>query len=159
MIKDCRQRLPKLLEYVQIILKHMCHVVLDDDQTAAVRGWARWKEVSETGMDTYQDRELDYGNLEYNVILGFFHHCDPSIAGHLDFLKQYWLSLGLFRPEHAESPHGISMKGDIIEICLSALRAHDLFRAPLEARLLQDGLSFPLTCSSICVIFARLYSN
>ena len=44
---------------------------------------------------------------------------------------------------HLSSTHGVSMKGDIIEIYLAGLRGETVFRDALQLRLDADGLALP----------------
>ena len=116
-----------------------------------VTSWqSRWKAVSHEGADVYKGRVIDYGNREYTVLVGFLHKHDKFLARCLEWLISWWPSLDPFEPSHACSKKGLSMKGDIIEICLAALRAHEMFKAPLATRLQADGLTFPNVLQYMC---------
>ena len=106
--------------------------------------------MSHEGADVYKGRVIDYGNREYTVLVGFLHKHDKFLAQCLEWLISWWPSLDPFEPSHACSKKGLSMKGDIIEICLAALRAHEMFKAPLATRLQADGLTFPIVFRYMC---------
>ena len=106
--------------------------------------------MSHEGADVYKGRVIDYGNREYTVLVGFLHKHDKFLAQCLEWLISWWPSLDPFEPSHACSKKGLSMKGGIIEICLAALRAHEMFKAPLATRLQADGLTFPIVFRYMC---------
>ena len=69
-----------------------------------------------------------------------------NLAQCLEFRIEHWPSLD----SHAFSKHGISMKGDIIEVCLAALRGNELFEDQLQVQLQADGLTYPIVFLYMC---------
>ena len=108
----------------------------------------RWKPISEKGHDLFKNIEIDYGNEEYTTILQFlwFHSpkCNLAISNLCTEPDSFWPSL---HPEDIThfGPHGVTMKGDLIEICLAALRgsANEVFgHEVLETHMKLRSLSF-----------------
>ena len=90
-----------------------------------------------------KNRHIDYGNLEYETMLRFLYLIDEHVARCLDYLIEYWPSLDVCEEPHLSSRHGVSMKGDIIEIYLAGLRGEIVFHDTLQERLDADGLALP----------------
>ena len=94
--------------------------------------WAdHWKEVSHKGFDYVDGREVDYGNVEYNMLLA-------CICQHSKFCNECMLWLGLhyfptLRPDSPWTKHSVEMHGDVFEICMAALRGHVEFANDLLA--------------------------
>ena len=108
----------------------------------------RWKPISEKGHDLCKNIVIDYGNEEYTTILQFlwFHSpkCNLAISNLCTEPDSFWPSL---HPEDIThfGPHGVIMKGDLIEICLAALRgsANEVFgHEVLETHMKLRSLSF-----------------
>ncbi len=76
-------------------------------------------------------------------MLRFLYLFDEHVRTYLDYLIHYWPSLDVCEGPHLSSPHGVSMKGDIIEIYLAGLRGEAVFRKPLKERLDKDRLALP----------------
>ena len=92
---------------------------------------SHWKEVSRQGFDWLHGREVDYGNVEYNMLLGCICHssqyCNECMC---------WLGLHYFptlRPDSPWTNHSVEMHGDVFEICMAALRGHIEFANDLPA--------------------------
>ena len=104
-------------------------------------------------------------------MLRFLYLFDEHVRTYLDYLIHYWPSLDVCEGPHLSSPHGVSMKGDIIEIYLAGLRGEAVFRKPLKERLDKDRLALPTIyqhlinlCTFVhfldaCLITGRLKSN
>ena len=103
----------------------------------------RWKVISQEGYHVRKNRHIDYGNLEYETMLRFLYLLDEHIRNCLNYLIDYWPSLDVCKEPHLSSTHGVSMKGDIIEIYLAGLRGETVFRDALQLRLDADGLALP----------------
>ena len=82
----------------------------------------RWKVISQEGYHVRKNRHIDYGNLEYVTMLRFLYLLDEHVARCLDYLIEYWPSLDVCEEPHLSSSHGVSMKGDIIEIYLAGMQ-------------------------------------
>ena len=68
---------------------------------------------------------------------------DEEIAKFLDYLTEYWPSLSVYEEPHRCSEHGVSMKGEIIEIYLAGLRGETLFAQVIQEQLDADGRELP----------------
>ena len=92
-------------------------------------GWTcRWKPTSHAGYDCRLGgmQIVDYGNMEYAAVLQFLYLQDPECKEYIDYLAKYWKSL---RPDSPPfSTHSVEMQGDVVEVCLAALRGHDWFQ-------------------------------
>ena len=128
MVNDSRHQLQSVVETFQVILQQMCCITYDDYQTSAqTPGWDyRWKPTSRLGCDVRRrDRIVDYGNMEYATILQLLYLQDSCCRERIDFISEYWHSIHpLKRPL---SDHCVEMQGDVIEVCLAALRGHPYF--------------------------------
>ena len=134
-----RENLTRLLPYLKIILERVCAITYDDYRQGHA-GWIyRWKVLSQNGYDVHKNRWVDYGNAEYASLFGFLYLHDDSLKKYLDFLITYWPSLG----PSCNSEHAYSMKGDVLEICLAALRGDQLFVDHFKSTLVRDGLTLP----------------
>lgn len=108
--------------------------------------WAdHWKVVSYEGRDFIRGREVDYGNSEYTVLLGCFCHWSPQCNQCMEWLgTHYFPSLH----PHAElTDHSKEMKGDVLEICMAALRGHPEFAEVLPTEGLPQIFN---ALSSVC---------
>ena len=76
-------------------------------------------------------------------MLRFLYLFDEHVRYYLRYLIDYWPSLDVCAGPHLSSTHGVSMKGDIIEIYLAGLRGETVFREPLQERLDADRLALP----------------
>ena len=91
---------------------------------------SHWKLVSREGFDWVNGQEVDYGNVEYNMLLGCICHSS-------DFCNKYmyWLGVHYFptlRPDSPWTKHSCEMHGDVFEICMAALKGHVDFRHDLN---------------------------
>ena len=123
MLARSRSHLNDIVKVFRCVLHRMCvltHADYMNDRDAWVH---RWKAVSEAGFDVRNERIVDYGNWEYTAIVQFLYLQDPKCKELIDYLATYWPSLHPLDHLHS-SPHGVIMKGDIVEICLAALRGH-----------------------------------
>ena len=144
MLGEVRKNLPVLIPYLQIMTCRMCWITYHD-YLRGESSWAfRWKGISTKGYHVKRNRHIDYGNLEYVAMLRFLCLIDEDVAKFLDYLIEYWPSLSVCEGPHFSSKHGVSMKGDIIEIYLAALRGDTLFHHVLQERLDADGLVLPI---------------
>ena len=138
-LRQLRLNLPRLLPYLQIILQRVCAITRDDFFQGHTAWKYRWKELSQNGYDVHKNCWVDYGNAEYASLFGFLYLHDDFLKKCLDFIITYWPSLG---PD-CDSEHAYSMKGDVLEICLAALRGDQLFVDHFTPRLHRDGLTLP----------------
>ena len=107
--------------------------------------WAdHWKEVSQEGFDVVDGRPVDYGNVEYNMLLGCICHsskyCNECML---------WLGLHHFptlRPDSPWTKHSVEMHGDVVEICMAALRGHVEFADDLPA------VGLPELFATLCLL-------
>ena len=130
-ISMARQNMNSVLEAFRCILYQMCCITYKDWHERNLSWETRWKGVSEMGYDIIRNRVIDYGNREYNAILQFLYLQDKYCREAIEFLVEYWPSLHPLQEEHYSNV-GVSKKGDVIEICLAALRGHrdfDMSRA------------------------------
>ena len=94
-------------------------------------GWdSHWKLVSRGGFDNVKGREVDYGNMEYNMLLGCICHSS-------DYCNKcmYWLGMHYFptlRPDSPYTNHSCDMHGDVFEICMAALKGDAEFADDLN---------------------------
>ena len=143
MLGEVRKNLPVLIPYLQIMTCRMCWITYHDYLHGQSSWTFRWKGISTNGYHVRRNRHIDYGNLEYVAMLRFLCLIDAEIAKFLDYLIEYWPSLSVCEGPHLCSKHGVSMKGDIIEIYLAGLRGETLFHHVLQERLDADGLVLP----------------
>ena len=96
------------------------------------RAWAdHWKKVSMKGFDIVYGRAVDYGNVEYNMLLG-------CICRNSKYINDCMLWFGMhhfasLRPDAPWTSHSAEMHGDVFEICMAALRGHDEFANDVPA--------------------------
>ena len=143
MLCEVRNHLPVLLPYLQIITCRLCWITYHDYSRGESSWNVRWKSVSRDGYHVRRNRHIDYGNLEYVAMLRFLCLIDEEIAKFVDYLTEYWPSFRVYEGPHLCSMHGVSMKGDIIEIYLAALRGDTHFAQVLREQLDADGLELP----------------
>ena len=139
MLRHLRVNLTRLLPYLQIILQRVCAITYDDYLKGHTAWTYRRKELSHKGYDVHKNRWVDYGNAEYASLFGFLYLHDDLLKEYLDFIIEYWPSLG----PNCDSEHAYSMKGDVLEICLAALRGDQLFVDHFKSKLDRDGLTLP----------------
>ena len=126
-ISMARRNMNSVLEAFRCILYQMCCITYNDWHDSWNLSWeTRWKGVSKMGYDIIRHRVIDYGNKEYNAILQFLYLQDSFCREAIDFLVEYWSSLHPLQEVHY-SNDGVEKKGDVIEICLAALRGHTDF--------------------------------
>lgn len=129
---DLRSHLKNFGTYMRDLQPHLEQILnrfvnLQHTKYADV-GWRdHWKEVSYCGYDVYKGRCIDYGNVEYYVLMRAI--CDRS-----PYCKKcmLWLGQNYFgslhpNADHASS-HAVEMHGDVFEIIMAALRGHPEFR-------------------------------
>ena len=140
-----RRSLPVLIPYLQILTCRMCWITYHDYYYLNGKyAWDyRWKVISQEGYHVRKNRHIDYGNLEYETMLRFLYLLDEHVRNCLNYLIDYWPSLDVCKEPHLSSTHGVSMKGDIIEIYLAGLRGETVFRDTLQICLDADGLTLP----------------
>ena len=145
LLAKVRKSLPVLIPYLQILTCRMCWITYHDYYYLNGKySWDyRWKVISQKGYHVRKNRHIDYGNLEYETMLRFLYLLDEHVRNCLDFLIDYWPSLDVSKEPHLSSTHGVSMKGDIIEIYLAGLRGETVFRDTLQVCLDADGLALP----------------
>ncbi len=143
MLCEVRNHLPVLLPYLQIMTCRLCWITYHDYSRGESSWNFRWKSVSRDGYHVRRNRHIDYGNLEYVAMLRFLCLIDEEIAKFVDYLTEYWPSLSVYEGPHLCSMHGVSMKGDVIEIYLAALRGDTHFAQVLREQLDADGLELP----------------
>ena len=96
--------------------------------------WAKhWKKVSEDGYDIVDGIPVDYGNVEYNMLIG-------CICHHSKFCNECMLWLGneyfpTLRPDSPWTNHSVEMHGDVFEIIMAAFRGHEEFADDIPAVL------------------------
>ena len=144
MLADVRKSLPVLIPYLQLVTCRMCWLSYDDNLRGESAWTYRWKPISCDGYHVKKNHIIDYGNMEYVTILRFLYLYDEYIAQCLDYLISRWPSLNVCQEPHLSSWHGVSMKGDVIEIYLAALRGELIFRDALQERLHLDDLALPI---------------
>ena len=143
LLEKVRNHLPILLPYLRIMTCRMSWITYHDYLRGESSWTFRWKDISTNGYHIRRNRLIDYGNLEYVAMLRFLCLIDEEIAKFLDYLTEYWPSLSVYEGPHLCSEHGVSMKGDIIEIYLAGLRGEPLFAQVLQEQLGADGLELP----------------
>ena len=134
-----RENLTRLLPYLQIILQPVCAITYDDFFQGHTAWKYRWKVLSQKGYDVHKNRWVDYGNAEYASLFGFLYLHDDFLKQYLDSIIEHWPSLC----PNCDSEHAYRMKGDVLEICLAALRGDQLFVDQLKPQLHRDGLTLP----------------
>lgn len=148
-ISASRQQVQNVVKICQCVLRQMCTLSYDDYISSGNKpSWAsRWKRVSEEGYDVIRGRAIDYGNAEYSTILQFLYLFDSSCRQSIEYLVTYWPSIHPNDPSHY-TEHGVSMQGDVIEICLAALRDHPDFNMAEEAR--RQACPLPTLLTQLC---------
>ena len=110
-------------------------VQLQHSQYSGVAWKDHWKIVSADGADVIKGRIVDYGNVEYYVLLR--HVCRLSL-----FCEQCMVWLGDYHfttlhPAAELTDHAFEMQADVFEIVMAALRGHAEFKDCLpQGRLL-----------------------
>ena len=149
---DLYRHLPKLLPYIRIIVHQLASLSYEHylHNGMIQEPWSlRWKAISEQGGDMIGTQFVDYGNREYTDVFAFFYAYDDQMAALIDWLVAWWPSLSPFDRLH-RGEHGISMKGDVVEICLAALRGHQFMGDLLHEQLKDDGLTMPIVFNWLC---------
>ena len=126
---DFPKHMAIVLPHVESILGHL--VFLQHTNYDGVAWGGHWKEVSREGFDMVQGRCIDYGNVEYYMLLGCFCSISPYCCYCMEFLGQHYFPS--LHPQAVVTDHSIEMQGDVVEICMAALRGHDDFAAALPA--------------------------
>ena len=126
-----RSHLRNYNTYMRLLLPHLerifCRFVYLQYTEYDDVGWKdHWKEVSYWGYDVYKGMLIDYGNVEYYVLIHAM--CDMS-----PYCKEcmLWLGTNYFaslHPNAVASDHSIEMHGDVFEIIMAALRGHPEFQ-------------------------------
>ena len=133
MLKTSVQSFPiifrSLLPVIEVVFHRMCDLHYRHHRD---EGWDRyWKGVSREGYDIIRGHILDYGNMEYTVLYKCICAWSPPCNELMLWLAQYFPSL---HPTLCnETEHSISMKGDVVEICMAALRGHPDFEGALSS--------------------------
>ena len=90
------------------------------------RAWAdHWKKVSMDGYDVVHNRPVDYGNVEYNILMGCMCRTSNYINACMCWFGSHYFPT--LRPDAPWTKHSVEMHGDVFEILLAALRGHDDF--------------------------------
>ena len=132
-----------IMPYLEFIISSIAH-----QQYKLYRGqsWdSHWKEVSREGFDLVKGRTVDYGNVEYNVILGCMVHNSPFIKDCMQWFGTHYFET--LRPNSPFTSHSCEMHGDIVEICMAALLGHIDFYELLPPR---DGSKLFAKLCSCC---------
>ena len=148
-IAAARHQVENVVKICRCVLRQMCTLSYADYiSTGNWPSWgSRWKRVSEEGYDVIRGRAVDYGNAEYSAILQFLYLIDSSCRQSIEYLVNYWPSIHPNDPCHY-TEHGVSMQGDVIEICLAALRDHPDFDMTAETR--RQACSRPTLLTQLC---------
>ena len=86
----------------------------------------RWKLVSMHGYDvSKKNLKIDDGNLEYATLLQFLYYHDAWCREYIDYLVYFWPPIHPCNP--CEYTDSLNMQGDVIRICIAALRGHEDF--------------------------------
>ena len=147
MMTDFPKHMAIVLPPVEQILGHL--VFLQHTRYQGVSWVEHWKEVSHEGFDMSKGRCIDYGNKEYYMLLGCFCSMSPYCYQCMEHLgQQYFPSL---HPQAMVTDHNMEMSGDVVEICMAALRGHDDFAAALNYVSNTPG-ALPQLFNSFCII-------
>lgn len=136
LIREVEDSMTPLCQAIEIVLAKMNRT---NEQSAENMSWEMiWKPLSMKGYCTFQggSRCKDMGNLEYTIVLTICANSHMGVGRELQRLANTYESLSL---SHPLTDHAISMKGDVVEICLAAFMADDFFRE----ELLTQTTSFP----------------
>ena len=143
-LSSARSELDSVVQTFRWILYQMCtvthHEFMSFGQTP---GWNDcWKPTSHAGYDCrFRGKQrVDYGNMEYACILQFLYLQDTYCKTCIDYLASYWPSL--LPVSWPLSPHGVEMQGDVIEVCLAALRGNPWCRMDVEVK--QQNKTLPV---------------
>ena len=133
-----------LLPHIEQIFGRLVH--LQYAQYSGMAWKCHWKKVSMDGCDVIKGRCVDYGNVEYYILLRRVRHMSPFVEDCMAWLgKNHFETL---RPEGMLlTDHAVEMHGDIFEIVMAALRGHAEFRDVL-----------PLCSTDLPPLFAKLCS-
>ena len=145
-LKDFTVHMNELIPHIEQILGRV--VQLQYTQYAGVAWTNHWKEVSHEGYDICGGRLTDYGNVEYDVLIGCFCRLSPHCRQCMVWLARYFPSL---HPEAALTDHACEMQGDVLEICMAAMRGHHDFSDVLPA----NGL--PVLFNKLCSVCRAIH--
>ena len=151
-ISLAHRQLNGVVDVFRCVLHQMCTVTHSDYQV--LQDWPawhyRWKRISNQGYNTRCGGlcKVDYGNMEYKIVLQFLYLQDAQCKHSINYLAHYyWPAIHPNDHSH-DTNHGVSMQGDVIEICLAALSGHPDF--DMTAELARQKCLLPTLLSQVC---------
>ena len=72
------------------------------------------------GYDVVHNRPVDYGNVEYNILMGCMWRTSIYINACMCWFGSHYLST--LRPDSPWTMHFVEMHGDVFEICMKFAR-------------------------------------
>ena len=145
-LKDFTMQMHELSPHIEQILGRVAQ--LQGTNNSGVAWTDHWKGVSHEGFDICSGRLTDYGNVEYYVLIGCFCHWSPHCYQCMVWLAGYFPSL---HPDAALTDHACEMQGDVLEICMAAMRGHHEFSDVLPA----NGL--PVLFNKLCSVCRTIH--
>ena len=145
-LKDFTMQMNDLRPHIEKILGRVAQ--LQDTTYSGVAWKEHWKRVSHQGFDICSGRLTDYGNVEYYVLIGCFCRWSPHCFQCMERLADYFPSL---HPDAALTDRACEMQGDVLEICMAAMRGHREFSDVLPA----SGL--PVLFNKLCSVCRAIH--
>ena len=135
-----------LVPHVEVILQH---VVKLQDRKYSGMGWSdHWKTVSHDGYDVHKGRCVDYGNVEYYILLRCVCHMSTCCYECMKWLGDH--HFGSLHPEAAQmTNHTVEMHGDVFEIIMAALRGHSEFTEVVPQGIIPLFVKLTLVCRTV----------
>ena len=131
-----------LLPHFEKIFQRL--VILQHTKYSERTGWSdHWKVVSYKGYDVFKGRCVDYGNMEYFVLVRVICHRSSYCYSCMEWLGTEYF--GSLHPEAEVSEHAVEMHGDIFEICMAALRGDLEFKD-----VLPEGIELQAVFAKLC---------
>ena len=113
-----------------------------------------WKPISKHGYDVIKNRTVDYGNIEYAMLLSLFVARDPWCNCCIRTMATDFSSLD---PGAQLTEHAIEMQGDVVEIWLAALRGHEFFSPILPELVALSGRQIPDLFNRCCELCRTIH--
>ena len=113
----------QLIPSLEKVIGRLVH--LQCTQLAGQVWQTHWEKVSHDGFDIVKGKSVDYGNIEYVVVLNLITSRSPYILKCMTWLGDS--HFGSLNPDVVLTSHNVEMKADVIEVCLAAFRGHPDF--------------------------------
>jgi hypothetical protein len=151
LLRQVKGSMASLSRAVEIVLWKVNMTVYKNWQDGKTESWHdSWKPLSHQGSVSFNKgtKEHDMGNYPYTTAMTLCAMMDSRAREQLDWLALWYPSLNI--EAHELTDHAISMRGDLVEICLAAFHAHDFFKAELQTHQLVSLIDLSTMLKNLC---------